>query len=159
MAVCKIPRHLGKEEIQKLKRQFLAIDEDKSGEISIKELRSVLEDPKLCLSEKDIDDLIAETDLNKSWTIDLCEFLNLMSKHKNKELMHRALIYRSTITKAFRKLDKDGDGYLTKEELKKAMRKADIKITDATFDAMFNDSDVNKDGKIDYGEFVMVMTS
>ena len=158
-AVCRIPKHLKKEEIDKIKKQFLAIDEDGSGEISIKELRSLLQDPKLKMKEEEIDEWIVKADLNRSGTFDLCEFLNMMAEHKNRELIHRAIMHRSTIRRAFKLLDKDGNGYLSKKELRQAMNKQKIKITDETFNAMFEDSDINKDGRIDYNEFIMIMTS
>ena len=150
--------HLSEKEIETIKRQFLALDEDGSGEISIMELGSILQDPRLKMSEDDIAALIAEFDIDGSGTIDICEFLILMGNRKNKQLIHKAIILRSAIRKAFKQFDRDGNGYITKKEFKTVMRRRTAGVTDAQIDAMIKDADRNGDGKIDYDEFVLVMT-
>ena len=84
-------------DIDRIKRQFLSIDKDGSGETSLYELRRILEDPMLQMEENDIAALITEYDINKSGTKewDICEFLNMMSGRNNKELIHKAVILRS----------------------------------------------------------------
>ena len=157
--------HLSESEIKKLKKAFLDLDEDGSGEITIDELKSILRDPRLKISENDIDKMLEEFDLDGSGGIDVSEFLILMSSRKNKELkkkIHKAILMRSPIRKAFNEFDKNGDGFITKKEFKVVMRKQKGRyfcIGDQQLDAMLQSYDKNGDGKIDYDEFVLAMTS
>ena len=93
--------HLSETEIENIKRLFLAVDEDGSGEISVAELRSILGDKKLKMSEEDIDRFLQEFDRDGSGTIDICEFLIMMSNKKNKA---RLRIYVGTNTAALRSI-------------------------------------------------------
>ena len=149
---------LSEDEIAKIKRSFLELDEDGSGEISVHELQSILKDPKLRMSEDDVNKLMKDFDLDGNGTIDICEFLILMSNRKNRNLIHRAIVIRTQIRKMFRNLDLDGNGYITKKEFKTVMRKQRGKYSEKQLDAMLKEADMNGDGKIDYDEFVVSMT-
>jgi len=54
---------------------------------------------------------------------------------------------------AFRVFDKDGNGFITRDELKEAMEMIGEPVTDEDIDNMITMADLNKDGKIDYEEF------
>ena len=149
---------LSEEEIAKIKRSFLELDEDGSGEISVQELQSILKDPKLRMSEEDVKGLMEDFDLDGNGTIDICEFLILMSNRKNRNLIHRAIVIRTQIRKMFKKLDQDGNGYITRKEFKTVMRKQRGKYSEKQLDEMLKEADINGDGKIDYDEFVISMT-
>ena len=156
--------HLSEKEISDLKRDFLDLDEDGSGEISVNELKNILKDPRLKMSEDAIVELMKEFDLDGSGGIDVSEFLILMSNHKNKalkKLIHKAIIFRSPIRRAFNEFDKNGDGFITKKEFRNVMRRQKGRhygINEAQLDAMIKQYDKNGDGKIDYEEFVLTMT-
>ena len=149
---------LSEEEIAKIKRSFLELDEDGSGEISVQELQSILKDPKLRMSEEDVKGLMDDFDLDGNGTIDICEFLILMSNRKNRNLIHRAIVIRTQIRKMFKNLDLDGNGYITRKEFKTVMRKQRGKYSEKQLDEMLKEADINGDGKIDYDEFVISMT-
>ena len=153
--------HLSEQEIAKLKRQFLALDQDGSGEISSDELTSIFKDPRLKMSEKDIELLLKEFDVDGSGAIDISEFLLLMSNRNKKEiqeLVHKAIIIRSAIRKSFKEFDKNGDGFITKKEFKTVMKRQKRTATEAQLNAMVKDADRNRDGKIDYDEFLLAFT-
>jgi len=46
--------------------------------------------------------------------------------------------------------DHNGDGYISKLELHKTMNELGIELTRQDLDAMMDEADVNKDGRIDY---------
>ena len=46
--------------------------------------------------------------------------------------------------------DHNGDGYISKLELHKTMNELGIELTREDLDAMMDEADVNKDGRIDY---------
>ncbi|KAJ2446302.1 hypothetical protein GGF42_005736 [Coemansia sp. RSA 2424] len=55
---------------------------------------------------------------------------------------------------AFRKFDKNGDGFITKAELAEAMTKLVGNVSDAELQDWLKNNDADKDGRINYGEFV-----
>jgi Ca2+-binding EF-hand superfamily protein len=57
---------------------------------------------------------------------------------------------------AFRLLDTDGDGKVTRDELKQLGE--EIKMSCKDLDDLINTCDRNKDGVIDYSEFIYMMT-
>ena len=46
--------------------------------------------------------------------------------------------------------DKDGDGYITKDELRKVMSLLNEKLTDAELDEMITEADEDGDGRVNY---------
>ena len=46
--------------------------------------------------------------------------------------------------------DHNGDGYISKLELHKTMNELGIELSREDLDAMMDEADVNKDGRIDY---------
>ena len=76
--------HLNEKEVENLKKQFLALDEDGSGLVTIEELKGIFKDPRLKMSEEDVEVLLGEFDLDGSGAVDLTEFMVLMGNKKNK---------------------------------------------------------------------------
>ena len=54
---------------------------------------------------------------------------------------------------------KDGSGYITKGELKKAMKKQNKKMTKTQIDNLMKATDTDGDGKISYDEFFASMVN
>lgn len=50
--------------------------------------------------------------------------------------------------------DQNGDGWISKEELRFVMNNLGENLTDAELDAMMREADLNGDGKVNYDEFV-----
>uniref|UniRef100_A0A3P8ST22 EF-hand calcium-binding domain-containing protein 7 n=1 Tax=Amphiprion percula TaxID=161767 RepID=A0A3P8ST22_AMPPE len=94
--------------------------------------------------------------LNKYWTTrtyklnfdDFCEILKCEKKSEESELM-----------RAFKKMDVNGDGYITHSELEKALTTRGEKMTTEEVNAIFSLADINKDGKLDYAEFCRLLVS
>lgn len=85
-------------------------------------------------------------------TIKFEEFLQLLSRHykESDENMDE-------LEKSFKMFDKNGDGTITKEELREAMIKFGEKMSDDEISEMLEAADVNGDGVIDYNEFCQMM--
>jgi calmodulin len=60
------------------------------------------------------------------------------------------------LSQAFKVFDKDGNGYITSEELALVMANLGEKLSKAELTEMMKEADTNGDGKIDYAEFVKV---
>ena len=58
---------------------------------------------------------------------------------------------------AFKMFDKDKNGYIEREELKQMMTKLGEKLTDGEIDEMMKEADTDKDGRVNYNEFLAMM--
>ena len=153
-------KHLQELNVDKIKRQFLSIDENGSGKISLFDLRNILQDPDLTLAQDDIANLITEYDCNRSGTKewDICEFLSMMSNDENKEILHKAIVLRSAIRNEFKQFDMDGEGHISTNDFRDVMVRYNVDVTKEQLDAMIKHADISGNGRIDYDEFVMLMS-
>ena len=143
----------------------MELDFDGDGTVSTHELERVLYSLriKLKLNEGDIKRLIKEIDKDGNGNVDLKEYRKYMNGNTatplHLNLLYRALFQLSLIRKEFQKFDIDDSGYITKNELLQVvMSRTGAHFSDDELDDIFNESDLNSDGKIDYEEFVVLMT-
>ncbi|OMO87356.1 hypothetical protein CCACVL1_09112 [Corchorus capsularis] len=137
------------EEIKGLKQMFNNIDTDGSGTITLEELRAGLARLGSKLTESEIKQLMDAADVDKSGTIDYIEFITAtMHRHR--------LEIEDNIAKAFQYFDQDGSGFITRDELRQAMTEYGMG-DEATIDEIIEDVDTDKDGRINYDEFVAMM--
>ncbi|KAM3620299.1 uncharacterized protein V6R79_021254 [Siganus canaliculatus] len=88
--------------------------------------------------------------LSKYWTAttsslnfdDFCEIVRCERRTEEAELL-----------RAFRKMDADGDGFLSQDELETALTSRGEKMSAEEVKAVFSLLHVDKDGKLDYAEF------
>ena len=53
----------------------------------------------------------------------------------------------------------DGNGYISRQELRQVMLNIGEKLLDAEIDYLINDIDIDGDGQINYEEFYQMMSS
>ena len=151
--------------IEKMKKEFLELDFDGDGTISTEEIERVLHTMriKLKINELDIKHLLQDIDKDKNGSVDLKEYYRYM-KGRNGTIMKTNLLYRalfqlSLIRKEFQRFDVDGSGYITRDEVLEVLSdRMGAQISDDEATLIFQDADQNQDGKIDYEEFVILMT-
>lgn len=85
-------------------------------------------------------------DSDRDGKINFEEFIHLMVVNIN-----NSMNFNQNLIETFEKFDKDGNGFISRSELKEAMRKLDKKITNEEIDYMLQEADINLDGKIDFG--------
>ena len=134
------------EEVGKLKSLFETLDVNKDGTLTVDEIEKGI---KLLNSELDVSALFASIDTDKSGKIDYTEFLACC-------LDQKVYLREERLSEAFKMLDLDGSGKISKDEIKKAL-KLD-KIDDLSLDKYIQECDINGDGEIDYNEFLNLMT-
>ncbi|KAI9115873.1 hypothetical protein K1719_012803 [Acacia pycnantha] len=127
-----IVENLSEDEIAGMKEMFRVIDTDNSGHITREELKVGLE----------------KADTDNSGTIDYGEFLAAML-HENK-LQEKDHLYTS-----FTYIDKDGSGYITRDELQQAFLQ--FGQLDIQLDDIIREVDKDNDGCINYNEFAAMM--
>lgn len=66
---------------------------------------------------------------------------------------------RDDMLAAFKHMDADGNGHITKEELKDFMKKAGQRISKKELKQMMKDADKNDDGKVNYQEFLRMVAN
>ncbi|KAK7385962.1 hypothetical protein VNO78_31969 [Psophocarpus tetragonolobus] len=151
LALKVIAENLSEEEIRGLKTLFTNMDTDSSGTITCKELRTGLQRLGSKLTEAEVRQLMDAADVDGNGTIDYIEFITAtMNRHK---LERDELLY-----KAFQYFDKDGCGYITRDELETVMKEYG-KGDEATIREIMSEVDTDHDGRINYEEFCTMMRS
>ncbi|KAL9242547.1 hypothetical protein vseg_016537 [Gypsophila vaccaria] len=148
MALRVIAERLSEEEIAGLKEMFKMIDTDSSGQITFEELKDGIKKFGANLEESEIHHLMKSADVDNSGTIDYGEFIAAMLH------LHR-LDKEDHLCAAFSYFDKDGSGYITRDELQLACQ--EFGVSEIHLEDIINDVDQDKDGRIDYNEFVAMM--
>jgi calmodulin len=155
-----ISKPITDKELEKLQKEFLELDVDGDGTITVEELGKVLRSMRsmLKVSESEIKRVLRDIDKDGDGTINMKEYFSNMKNKSNKHLIHRALVTRSKARKQFMKFDKDGSGYITMEEIKLIFEeRTGGAVSIEQIEAMLKDSDKNSDGKINYDEFVVMI--
>ena len=148
---------LKESKIQEMKNEFLKLDIDGDGSISVQELGNILRSMKgkLKVSEEEIEKVLKEIDNDKDGYIDVKEYFANMENSTSKNLIHRALVQRSKARKAFEKFDKDGSGYVTIDELLEIFDEFEEgTVSHQQFEELLSDCIKDEEGKIDYEEFL-----
>ncbi|EGX51863.1 hypothetical protein AOL_s00043g597 [Orbilia oligospora ATCC 24927] len=142
---------LTEEQVSEFKEAFSLFDKDGDGQITTKELGTVMRSLGQNPSESELQDMINEVDADNNGTIDFPEFLTMMAR-KMKDTDSE-----EEIREAFKVFDRDNNGYISAAELRHVMTSIGEKLTDAEVDEMIREADQDGDGRIDYNEFVQLM--
>ncbi|KAK9713243.1 hypothetical protein RND81_06G014100 [Saponaria officinalis] len=148
-----LARTLNEEELADLRDQFDAIDVDKSGTISLEEMRQALaKDLSWKLKDSRVMEIVEAMDSNTDGFVDFTEFVAAtLHVHQLHEYDNEKWQQRSQA--AFEKFDVDQDGYITPEELR---MQTGLK---GSVDPLLEEADIDKDGKISLAEFRRLLRS
>ncbi|KAM9343066.1 troponin C, skeletal muscle [Pholidichthys leucotaenia] len=145
---------LTEEMIAEFKAAFDMFDTDGGGDISTKELGTVMRMLGQNPSREELDAIIEEVDEDGSGTIDFEEFLVMMVQQLKEDQPGKS---EAELSECFRIFDKNGDGFVDREEFGEILHMTGEPVTEEDIDEMFGESDTNKDGKIDFDEFLKMM--
>ncbi|CAH1775337.1 unnamed protein product [Owenia fusiformis] len=147
---------LSEEDVSAYRETFDMLDTNNDGGITKKQLLDFLTRLGADIPESDINTMMELVDSDADEVISFDELLELM------RVFHSVIDHSTTVAEemraAFRVFDKNNDGKITREELKTTMVELGEKLTEEEIDAMLKDADLNKDGVIDYTEFVQMMS-
>ncbi|XP_074308590.1 calcium-dependent protein kinase 28-like [Silene latifolia] len=148
-----LAKTLNEEELADLRDQFDAIDVDKSGTISLEEMRQAhAQDLSWKLRDTRVMEILEAIDSNTDGFVDFTEFVaatlhvHQLHEHDNEKWQIRSRA-------AFEKFDVDQDGYITPEELR---MHTGLK---GSVDPLLEEADIDKDGKISLAEFRKLLRS
>ena len=123
---------------------FNFFDKDHDGKISLDEFRNVV--MLLCdtATDEQITEMLKEVDLNGDGEIDFEEFYAAVKKESTPEGIEEAFVH----------FDKNKDGFISAEELRRTMEQMGERVSKEEIDAIIEKADLNGDGKISIEEFL-----
>ncbi|RMB95703.1 hypothetical protein DUI87_27816 [Hirundo rustica rustica] len=130
------------------------VDADGGGDISTKELGTVMRMLGQNPTKEELDAIIEEVDEDGSGTIDFEEFLVMMVRQMKEDAKGKS---EEELANCFRIFDRNADGFIDIEELGEILRATGEPVTDEDIEDMMKDSDKNNDGRIDFDEFLKMM--
>merc|ERR1719483_1664144 len=139
--------------LEDVKQAFKKLDKDGDGVISKKEMAS-------CgLNEQQVEAIFSLGDSNNDGEIDLQEFISCMCPSASAVVFKVSKLFNSKekAAEAFKKIDINGDGLISKDEMRSASLSNGAKLNAVEVDSIFSLGDANGDGEIDMEEFLAVM--
>eukprot|EP00331_Platyophrya_macrostoma_P017606 CAMPEP_0176475320 /NCGR_PEP_ID=MMETSP0127-20121128/43545_1 /TAXON_ID=938130 /ORGANISM="Platyophrya macrostoma, Strain WH" /LENGTH=157 /DNA_ID=CAMNT_0017870911 /DNA_START=75 /DNA_END=548 /DNA_ORIENTATION=- len=134
------------QEKEELRRVFGDLDTAKNGILSKDEIKKGLTEYRMTDSE--LDEVFRSVDKDNSGAVEYTEFLIAAADHD-------ILLSKEKLEHAFKLFDINGDGFLTFEELDKAI--AGVALNAEDWKNILEAVDDNSDGKISLKEFVNFM--
>mmetsp|Transcript_39640 Transcript_39640/g.48264 ORF Transcript_39640/g.48264 Transcript_39640/m.48264 type:complete len:156 (-) Transcript_39640:176-643(-) len=142
---------LTEDEIADLKEAFSMFDTNGDGTIEAKELREVMRSLGQNPTNREVMEMINSVDDNSDGSIDFDEFVILMQSKKSRSDPDKEL------RDAFKVFDADGNGTISRSELKQLMVNLGQTLSDGELDAMMNMVDTDGNGEICFEEFKQMM--
>ena len=141
------------EDIAELKEIFIRQDKDGDGYIPVSDLGTMFKEMKFYATEADVKDFVNDIDPDGYGSIDFCEFLSIIIRK------FKFNNYEEDLFEAFKVYDRNGDGFITAEEMLQVMTKLGQEITAEEVQKIIDEIDSNGDGMISYADFLRAMTS
>ena len=141
-----IASRLSEKEINKIKEVFQSIDTDNDGKLSLEEMKkaiSLTDGIKIEFDEK----IFKSIDTDNSGAIEYTEFISACIE-KN------IYLNKEKLKEAFKLFDADGSGKISRAEIQKVLH---IEKQSKEIDNIMKKHDTNKDGEIDFEEFLNMM--
>merc|ERR1719431_974439 len=147
MAIARLTRNVNN--ISDAQQLFRILDKDGDGNITQEEMRA-------CGSRfnaQEIEAIFAVGDVDNDGAISLNEFIGVMCPSASTVVGRLSKTYKNLeeIKQGFKKLDKNNDGQISKQEM------ASAGLSGQEVDAIFKLGDANGDGEIDIDEFIGVL--
>ncbi|XP_049402654.1 calcium-dependent protein kinase 32-like [Solanum stenotomum] len=145
-----IAEHLTVDEVAGIKEGFQLMDIGNRGKIDVNELRVGLQKLGHQIPESDVQILMDVGDVDKDGFLDYGEFVAI-SVHLRK------MANEEHLKKAFDFFDRNQNGYIEIEELREALDDEIETNSEEVINAIMQDVDTDKDGRISYDEFSTMM--
>ncbi|KAK5864788.1 hypothetical protein PBY51_016001 [Eleginops maclovinus] len=147
-------RELRPEEIDELREAFVEFDRNKKGYISHKDLGECMRTMGYMPTEMELIELSQQICGGK---VDFEDFVELMGPKMLAETAD--MIGVKELRDAFKEFDSNGDGQISLNELREAMKKLmGEQVTNREINEILRDVDLNGDGLVDFEEFVRMMS-
>ncbi|XP_037782580.1 troponin C, isotype gamma-like [Penaeus monodon] len=146
---------LEEEQLDALRKAFNSFDTEGQGSITGETVGIILRMMGIKISEKNLQEVIAETDEDGSGLLEFEEFAELAAKFLMEE-DEEAL--KKELKEAFRFYDKECNGYIDNSKLREILQELDPRLTEDDLDAIIEEVDSDGSGTLDFDEFMEMMT-
>jgi len=148
--------NLSDEEIQDLKDLFSSFDKHGAGAITTKDLELAMKSRWPKLTEGEVRDYTNEADSKGKGTIDYADFENIMAcisyfQSRSYYIGDQEIIDACTM------FDKDGEGLISKEELKQVLMEIGEQVTEEEVEDLIKEAELDENGRVYYEEFIRMM--
>ncbi|KAK5866118.1 hypothetical protein PBY51_020333 [Eleginops maclovinus] len=151
-------RALMPEELDELQVAFKEFDYDADGFIHYKDIADCMRTMGYMPTEMELIEIIQQIKMKWGGHVDFDDFCELMGPRMLAETAH--MVGLKELRCAFKQFDCDGDGKITLDELKEGMKNLlGEKLKKGELEEILSDIDLNKDGSIDFDEFVMMLSA
>ncbi|CAG9530181.1 unnamed protein product [Cercopithifilaria johnstoni] len=131
-----------------LREIFKEFDMNGDGCIQKDELNALMVKIGQRPTDDELNAMFNAADKDKDGNIDFDEFLSIAYANP----------LSLSLKAVFEELDLDGDGCITRSELRTAFQRMGHSLTDDDIKAIYNQVDINKDGRINFDEFCQMIT-
>ncbi|EDW32553.1 GL11701 [Drosophila persimilis] len=141
------------EENKFIEDAFAVMDKESDGSVTAKELAVLMRSLGRSPTDNELQAMINEVDADGNGSIELEEFASMIIRK-----MHDTN-HEDELRDAFRVFDKENNGYITSSELKVVLTALGMKLPDDEIEEMIREYDIDQDGRLDFEEFVNMMTT
>ncbi|XP_076001830.1 calcium-binding protein 4 [Genypterus blacodes] len=151
-------RDLMPAELDELQGAFKEFDYDADGFIHYKDLADCMRTMGYMPTEMELIEIIQQVKMRWGGHVDFEDFCDLMGPRMVAETAN--MVGLKELRCAFNQFDCDRDGKITLDELKEGMKTLlGEKLKKGELEEILSDIDLNKDGNIDFDEFVMMLSA
>ncbi|ELT88403.1 hypothetical protein CAPTEDRAFT_107528 [Capitella teleta] len=123
---------------------FDLFDMDGDGTITVEEIYKVLQSLGRHTTKEEIEKILSGVDVDGHGSIEFPEFIQVMKK------MQDEVDTEDDLIEVFRALDQDGDGLITKADLRQVVVRISSDLTNTDLEEMIREADKTGDGHIDF---------
>ena len=143
---------LSVDEVEEIKEAFDLFDTDNSGAISVNELLAAMKSMGFDVKHGVVYAMVSDLDADGSGEIEFGEFLDVMTQRMNESTS------REDIQRVFNLFDKDRNGTLEVDDLKRSAKDCGIELSEVDAREIIQRGDLDGDGVVNVEDFYNVMT-
>ncbi|KAK9524577.1 hypothetical protein VZT92_016961 [Zoarces viviparus] len=150
-------RELAQGELDELQEAFKEFDYDQDGYLNYKDVAECMRTMGYMPTEMELLEIVQQIKMRMGGLMDFEDFIELMGPRMMGETAH--MLGLKELQSAFIQFDVDGDGKITQEEMREAVKSMlGEKLKKGELEEIIKELDINADGSIDFEEFVMMLS-